>query len=314
MKALRIPLGLLFALGSQGIAIEATAVDTANEASPDSSDQPYTYSTTAPEDTLPVWSLVLLYTGSRTPDSPLRDAWTTEATRAWHLGRWEPSASMGWSNSVQGAQDSTLWHLGSGVEWTLSEIWTAGAALDWSPDFHHKDDASARGGIAGSQKIGEHLAVDGSLSGGWDRIDRGRVELGLAAAPDFGWTRGRLGAAWNRGILADSGGFGPRSYAGNLGLSVQWAFLWGSWSTGPTWCADRWRSNATDRVLLWNLGWRPLSGIVFSFDLFRSSGGEVLRPMEGPTPVQAAAWTTWTRPTAIPPGAKGIRATFSVSW
>jgi hypothetical protein len=317
MKALRIPLAILLAAGSQVRAMagsDTVSVDTALAGGGDAFDQPYTYSTTTPEDTLPVWSLELLYTGSRNPDSPLRDAWTTEATRAWHLGCWEPSASAGWSNSARGGQDSTLWHLGSGIEWELSKTWTAGAALDWSPDVHHENDASANGGIAGSRKIGEQWTVDGSLSAGWDRIDRGRLELGAAVAPDFGWTRGRLGAAWNRGILPDSGGFGPRSYSGNLGLSIQWAFVWGSWSTGPTLIADRWRTHAANRVLLWNLGWRPLNGIAFSVDLFRTSGGAVLQPMEGGTSVQQAAWTAWTRPNAYPPDAKGVRATLSVSW
>ena len=314
MKAHRIPVGLLLALGSLAVATEPTATETANPVPSDSSDEPYTYSATTAEDTLPVWNLELAYTGSRSPDSPFRDAWTTQATRAWHSGLWEPSASAGWTNSARGAHDSTLWHLGSGIEWTLSKSLTAGAALDWSPDFHHEDDASVNGGVAGSRKLGKHVVLDGTISGGWDRIDRGRIELGGALAPDFGWTRGKLGVAWNRGILADSGGLGSRSYAGNLGLSVQWTFLWGSWSTGPTWCADRWRSKAGDRVFLWNLGWRPLNGIAFSIDLFRSSGGEVLQSMEGPSPLQSAAWTLWTRPTAIPPDSKGARATLSVSW
>jgi len=314
MKALRISIGLFLALGSRAMALETSEPDPSAKASPDSSDQPYTYSATTPEDTLPVWSLDLLYSGSRSPNAPLRDEWTTEATRAWHSGAWEPSASVGWSNTDQGAQDSTLWHLGTGIEWALSDIWTTGAALGWSPGFHHEGDASARVGIEGSRRIAEHWDIGGSFSGGWDRIDRGRVELGAAVAPDFGWTGGRVGAALNRAVLADSGGFGPRSYAGNLGLSIQWAFLWGSWSTGPTWCADRWRSNVTDRVFLWNLGWRPLSGVAFSVDLFRSSGGEVLQPMEGATPVQVAAWTPWTRTTAVPADSKGARATISVSW
>ncbi|HXP90984.1 MAG TPA: hypothetical protein VN931_08660 [Fibrobacteria bacterium] len=314
MQAPRISIGLFLALGSLAMAIETSESDALNNASPDTSDQPYTYSATTPEDTLPVWSLDLLYSGSRSPNAPLRNEWTTEATRAWHLGGWEPSASVGWSNAELGARDSTLWHLGSGVEKALSETWSTGAAFDWSPATRHKGDAAARAGIEGSRTVARHWDIGGSFSGGWDRLDRGRAELGAYVAPDFGWTRGRVGTAWNRALPADSGGSGPRSYAGNLGLSIQWAFLWGSWSTGPTWCGDRWRSNASDRVFLWNLGWRPLSGVAFSVDLFRSSGGEVLQPMEGATPVQAVAWTRWTTPTTAPAGSKGGRATISVSW
>jgi|GEM_PF-1831706 len=317
MKALRIPLAILLAAGGLVHATggsDTLSVDTSLVADTGAYDQPFAYVTASPQDTLPVWSLESFHTGSRRSDTPRRGAWTAQATRAWHLGGWEPSASAGWSDPGQGNRDTTLLHLGTGVEWRFSQAWTAGAALDWTPDLRHRDDASAAGGIAGTRRIGEHWTVDGSLSAGWDGIDRGRFELGAGVAPDFGWTRGRLGAAWDREILADSGGAGPRSYQGALGLSVQWAFVWGSWSTGPSLRLDRWRSNATDRVALWNLAWRPLSGIAFSVDLFRTTGGEVLQPMEGPTPVQEAAWTRWSRPDAYPPDSKGVRGALSVSW
>jgi len=192
MKAHRIPVGLLLALGSLAVATEPTATETPNPVPSDSSDEPYTYSATTAEDTLPVWNLELAYTGSRSPDSPFRDAWTTQATRAWHSGLWEPSASAGWTNSARGAHDSTLWHLGSGIEWTLSKSLTAGAALDWSPDFHHEDDASVNGGVAGSRKLGKHVVLDGTISGGWDRMDPRQAGCRLEPGNSRGLRRPRI--------------------------------------------------------------------------------------------------------------------------
>ncbi len=317
-----------------------TTVQPAMVAFPDdTADQPYTNSIVSAEDTLPVWNLVLSYTGSRSPDSAFQSNWTGEATRTWHLGDWEPSLAAGWTHSDRGAEDSTLWHLGGGLDWSFTEIFTLGAALDWTPVRRQKDDASAHLGLSGSDQIIDALGVDGAVSGAWDRISRGDVQVGLGISPDFDWTDGRIGGTWDRQYLSylNAAGNGRSEYLNVWGWSLQWAFHRGKWSTGPTWSGDYWKANASatkgnaarllgktrkvaasgnavDQEFLWNLTWKPLNGIALSVDAFRTTGGETIQAKASSTPIQKRTLTTWGQASVLPQDATGGRATISVSW
>lgn len=309
----------------------------------DAADQPYTNSIVSAQDTLPEWSLELSFTGSRSPDSALQKTWTTEATRTWHLGDWEPSVAAGWMHSAQSGEDSTLWHLGGGLDWNFSEIFSVGAAVDWTPVRGQKDDASAHLGISGSDQVLDPLGVDGAFSGTWDRIGRGNLEAGLGISPDFGWTDGRIGATWDRQYQAyvDASGSTRSEYLNIWGWSARWAVHLGHWSTGPTWSGDYWKVDASsavaatkgktgrllgktrkipasgkaiDQEFLWNLTWKPLSGIAFSVDAFHTTGGETIKAKAGATAVQKRTFAIWNQAADLPQESSGGRATISVSW
>jgi len=348
MQPSRFPFGLFLSIALFGGMAEVHASSPTDSIAvaafpDDTADQPYTNTIVSPEDTLPVWSFEFSFTGSRSPDSSLQRNWTNQVTRTWHRGDWEPSVVAGWSRSDQGRADSTLWHLGTGLDWSFTELLTFGAALDWTPVLGQKDDASGHLGLSGSDVIGDLLGVDAAISGTWDRIDRGNIEVAFGISPDFGWTDGRIGATLDRQYQSylDASGSARSEYLNVWGWSAQWAFHRGKWSTGPTWSGDYWKANASasmvtakgkaarligktrklpasgkaiDQEFLWNLTWKPLAGIAISLDAFRTTGGETIKAKASATPVQKTTFATWNQATVLPQDATGGRATISISW
>jgi hypothetical protein len=211
-----------------------------------------------------------------------------------------------------------------------------------APVRDQKDDASGHLGLLGSDQIFDALGVDAAISGNWDRIDRGDMQAGIGLSPDFGWVDGRAGATWDRKYQSylDASGSARSQYLNVWGWSVQVAFHRGKWSTGPIWSGDYWKANASssvaakgkagrllgktrkvpasgkaiDQEFLWNLTWKPLSGVALSLDAFRTTGGETIKAKAGATPVQKRTISSWSQATALPRESTGGRATISVSW
>lgn len=267
------------------------------------------------------WKLHTGYTGSQDESSDLYSGyWTSSVSKSWFFPALTPSLKASWTNSDLGELGSNSGTFTAGLSWAPFDAGAFYAQGAWTTQ-EGPDEPAATVGTWWDIPLGEIAGVGLDGTGGWSQISDFDGHLGVSFYAEGKLFSLDLGGGWDyRKIdFVDVTGISDADYQNVWSAQAGTRFLWGNWSTGPSWSFEYWKAEIStmtttsqtftnkrtgvtkhreyssvvpaDGISLnqefsWNLGWKPLLGWSLDLSGFRTLGQASLSTKQSSTPEQ----------------------------
>ncbi|MBK9579979.1 MAG: hypothetical protein IPK50_17405 [Fibrobacterota bacterium] len=190
------------------------------------------------------WKLFTGYSGSDGANADVYTGlWTTSVAKSWYFPTLTPSLKASWSNSDFGEIGSNAGTFTAGLNWAPFEPGAFYLQGAWTTQ-DGPDEPSATLGTWWDLPLGELVSVGVDGSGGWSQSADfdGHVGASLYAEGEHllldlagGWDYRKIDFAAVTGVSSVD-------YQNVWSAEAGTRFLWGNWSTGPSYSVEYWKA------------------------------------------------------------------------
>lgn len=217
---------------------------------------------------------------------------------------------LGWNRASE-SPDDLVTHLGifgASASWMPFMDHTLGLDAEWTTQ-DGPDDWSASADWMWDRELSDWASLSAGLMGGWSGLSRGFSGASIEATAAPGSWIASVGGSWNRRWqdYLDAIGFWKTKYVNAWGWSTSLHRVSGSWTTGPTWSGEYWKTNSTvdadanatgntklakallkrtgssvvsvsasgvevDQTVSWMVAWKPIESLRVKMDFSRTFG------------------------------------------
>lgn len=190
------------------------------------------------------WKLFTGYSGSNGANvDAYYGLWTTSVSKSWFFPALTPGLKASWSNSGLGELESNFATITAGIHWTpfepgafyLQGAWTTQAG---------QDEPTATLGTWWDLPLGEVASVGVDGFGGWSQSADFDGHVGTSLYAEGEHLSLNLAGGWDyRKIdFVAVTGVSSEDYQNVWSAEAGTRFLWGNWSTGPSYSVEYWKA------------------------------------------------------------------------